>query len=67
MARTAVFSRSELDSRADVSYRVVYPWQGRSDEWSGTIRRDPADRPVLTVAAFSCGHRHRLPATPHGP
>ncbi len=54
MARTAVFRVADGSSAGDTPYRVIYPWQGGTAEWAGTIRREPVDRDGLVVAAFSC-------------
>ncbi|MFO0948508.1 MAG: alkaline phosphatase D family protein [Planctomycetota bacterium] len=61
-ARTATFRMESWDASKDTDYRLVYPVRftdGSSldHEWTGVIRRDPVDQPVLTVADISCnGH-----------
>ena len=61
-ARTATFRIEPWDDCADVPYRLRYALKDRDGEttdheWTGTVRRDPVDRPVLTVADVSCnGH-----------
>lgn len=49
MARTATFRLPGWDDTRDTAYRVVY--QGH--EFTGTVRRDPRDKPAITVAAFT--------------
>jgi hypothetical protein len=49
---TATFHVDPWDSARSVRYRVRY-----GDDWfEGTIRRDPAPRGRLTVAAFTCNN-----------
>ncbi len=48
-ARTATFRVADWDDSADTPYRVVY--EGHA--WGGTVRKDPADKPEITVAAFT--------------
>jgi len=61
-ARTATFRIEHWQSNADLPYRLRYDLRAREDndathEWTGTIRRDPANERVLTVADVSCnGH-----------
>lgn len=67
-ARTATFRVNDWDATRDQNYRVVYSLRSRSGqetrgEWSGTIRRDPVDQPVLTVADVSCNIHDAFPNT----
>ncbi len=61
-ARTATFRVEGWDASTEVPYRLLYALvssDGTSidHEWSGIVRRDPADEDVLTVADVSCnGH-----------
>jgi len=61
-ARTATFRVDDWDASADIPYRVTYALANKQGEatthhWPGTIRRDPAEHDVLTVADVSCnGH-----------
>jgi alkaline phosphatase D len=65
-ARTATFRVAQWDDRNDVPYRLAYTLRfrtGRSDEhfWDGTVRRDPVDKPVVTVADVSCNTHQAFP------
>jgi alkaline phosphatase D len=65
-ARTASFRIPKWNDRADVPYRVAYTHtfrNGRSEErfWEGTVRRDPVDKPVITVADVSCNTHQAFP------
>ena len=48
-ARAATFRVADWDDSADTPYRVVY--EGHA--WGGTVRKDPADKPEIVVAAFT--------------
>ncbi len=57
-ARTARFRVPEWDDTRDTPYRVIYEMPdgaGRTvrHAYTGTIRRDPVDKPELIVAAFT--------------
>lgn len=65
-ARTATFRVENWDGKRHVPYRLAYSltYSGRDPEehyWSGTIRRDPVDQPVLTVADISCNIHAAFP------
>jgi phosphodiesterase/alkaline phosphatase D-like protein len=65
-ARTASFSVARWDDRKDVPYQLAYTLRftkGRSEEhfWTGTVRRDPKDQPVITVADVSCNIHQAFP------
>lgn len=65
-ARTAMFRVEKWDATRDVPYRLAYALStddGASSEhyWPGTIRRDPVDQPVLTVANVSCNIHEAFP------
>jgi hypothetical protein len=65
-ARTATFRVEKWDATRDVPYRLAYALvtsSGKSTEhhWTGTIRRDPVDQPVLTVADISCNIHEAFP------
>lgn len=64
-ARTATFRIPNWVSSQDVSYRVAYTLRQREAErehfWEGTIRRDPVDQPILTVADISCNIHAAFP------
>jgi alkaline phosphatase D len=65
-ARTATFRVAQWDDRNDVPYRLAYTSRfrtGRSDEhfWDGTVRRDPVDKPVVTVGDVSCNTHQAFP------
>jgi alkaline phosphatase D len=65
-ARTASFRVEGWDATKDVPYRLVYSLKSsdgpaRDHEWPGTIRRDPVDQPVVTVADVSCNVHSAFP------
>ena len=65
-ARTAAFRIPKWNDRRDVPYRLAYTLNfrnGRSEEhfWDGTVRRDPVDKPVITVADVSCNTHQAFP------
>lgn len=65
-ARTATFRVDDWNDSADVPYRLVYGQRfadgtQQNAEWTGTIRRDPVDLPVLTVADISCNIHAAFP------
>lgn len=67
-ARTATFRLPDWDAGRDVPYRLVYELRRRDatatdHTWSGTIRREPVDRPVLIVADISCNIHTAFPNT----
>jgi hypothetical protein len=56
---TAPFRVPNWDSGQDVPYRVVYPLKAADGQvqpytWSGTVKRDPADKETVVLAALSC-------------
>src|SRR5690606_27936204 len=67
-ARTATFRIENWDASKDVPYRLVYDESPNATDgtqpagvWTGTIRRDPVDKPVLTVADISCNIHAAFP------
>jgi alkaline phosphatase D len=65
-ARTASFRIPKWNDREDVPYRLAYTLtfrDGRSEEhfWDGTVRRDPLDKSVITVADVSCNTHQAFP------
>lgn len=67
-ARTATFRVPNWNDREDLRYRLVYrllmtDGTSREGTWSGTIRRDPVDAHVLTVADISCNAHYAFPNT----
>lgn len=65
-ARTATFRVASWDDTKDVPYRLVYTLASADGkeheyEWTGTVRRDPVDRPVLTVGDVSCNTHAAFP------
>ncbi len=67
-ARTATFRLENWDDKADVMYRVAYTMtsaSGTTQEryWAGTVRRDPVEQPMLTVADVSCNFHAAFPNT----
>lgn len=65
LTRLAAFRIDNWDAKADVPYRVVYELKTRDGkeraEWSGTIRKEPLDKPTLTVADLSCNIHSAFP------
>src|SRR5262245_27104790 len=66
VGRTATFRIEKWDNARDVAYRLAYTLKqadGASSEhyWTGTIRRDPVEQPVLTVADVSCNTHEAFP------
>jgi alkaline phosphatase D len=58
MSRTATFRFENWNKGTDIPYRVLYSWSPDSkkpSDWSysGTIRHDPVDKELITVAAFT--------------
>ena len=65
-ARTATFRIPNWNGRTDTPYRLAYTLtfrNGRSEEhvWDGTVRRDPEDKPVITVGDVSCNTHQAFP------
>lgn len=67
-ARTATFRVEKWDATKDVSYRLAYTLKSAAGDaqhfWTGTIRRDPVHKPVLTVADVSCNIHSIFPNVP---
>jgi alkaline phosphatase D len=64
--RTATFRVAKWDDKNDVPYRLAYTVVSRDGQkqdhfWTGTVRRDPVDKPVLTVADVSCNIHAAFP------
>lgn len=65
-ARLAVFRLTGWDASRDRDYRLVYDLKARDGrteehEWTGRIRRDPVDQPVITVGDVSCNTHEAFP------
>jgi len=65
-ARTATFRVAGWNARRDCPYRLAYTLRstdGTTEDhhWAGTVRRDPIDAPVLTVADVSCNAHFAFP------
>lgn len=64
-ARTATFRLDDWNASSDVPYVVEYPLKSMhgetTDQYRGTIRREPLDKPVLTVADVSCNIHAAFP------
>ena len=61
---TAPFRAEPWDATRDTPYRVVYDLEQadgttKAYAWSGTVRHDPVDQDVVTVAAFTGNHNVR--------
>lgn len=67
-ARTATFRVAKWDDTKDEAYRVSYRLKSKSGStehhWPGTIRRDPVDKPELSVADLSCNIHSIFPNVP---
>lgn len=68
MGYTATFRVSGWDAAKSVAYRVVYRLPAVDETfaecvWEGTIRKDPADKPVFVIAAFT-GNRNTAQPEP---
>lgn len=68
LARNVLFRVGAWSDREDVPYRIVYlerTTDGKSTEHvlAGTVRRDPIDRAVLSVADISCNAHYTFPNT----
>lgn len=50
----ASFRVPKWDASKNVPFRVRYSMNGRDHFRTGTIRRDPVDKPTIVVAGFSC-------------
>ncbi len=50
LSRTATFRATGWDDTRDHAYRVDYA----GGAWSGTIRKDPKEKPKIVVAGISC-------------
>lgn len=67
-SRTATFRIEDWNPKEDKEYKVVYEFidlSGREivHEYSGTIRKDPVDRP-LQMGAMTCQYHTGFPYTP---
>lgn len=65
-SRTALFRIGDWDDTRDTPYRLAYTLRradgaGTEHFLEGTIRRDPVDRDVLTVADISCNAHFAFP------
>ncbi len=65
-ACTATFRIADWNDTQDTPYRLVYTQkyqsgETRDDEWKGTVRRDPVDQDVVTVADVSCNIHAAFP------
>ena len=65
-ARTASFRIPKWNDRGAVPYRLAYTQTfktGPSEEhyWEGTVRRDPVDKPIVTVADVCCNTHQAFP------
>ncbi len=63
-AYVALFRVYDWDASQDHPYRVVYHLTQRDGTerpytWAGTIRRDPVDQDVITIAGFTGNHNTR--------
>ena len=67
-ARTATFRVEDWNDTRDVPYRLAYSLtttdgRRREHDWTGTVRRDPVDQDVLSVADISCNGHSAFPNT----
>jgi phosphodiesterase/alkaline phosphatase D-like protein len=66
-ARTATFRFDQWTATNDVPYRLEYEFKSRDQStthtWTGTIRREPLDKPAFSVADISCNIHSAFPNT----
>ena len=65
-SRTATFRIADWKDKRDVPYRLAYATRRKSGKnsethWAGTVRRDPVDKPNLSVADVSCNFHTAFP------
>jgi hypothetical protein len=65
-SRTVIFRVEGWDDTKDIPYRLSYTLkhadgQAEDHHWTGTVRRDPVDRPVVTVGDVSCNTHAAFP------
>lgn len=68
MSLTATFKVDVSDKPGDIPYRVVYTWlpdgkEELTDYYAGTIRKDPVDKEIIKVAAFTGNNDLGFPNT----
>lgn len=62
MARTAVFAFDLPSATGAFDYRVRFPWQGKTSEWSGRLIEDPTQSGTpLKVVLMSCDAGYAFP------
>lgn len=72
-SRTATFRIPNWNDEQDIPYRLIYVQKHRSGDkaketpftWTGTIRKDPVDQEVVTVADVSCNIHSAFPNAPY--
>jgi len=69
-ARIAAWRIPGWDATKDVPYRLAYALaftDGRKEEhyWTGTVRADPVNQPVISVADISCNIHTAFPNAPY--
>ncbi len=69
-ARTATFRIEHWDATKDHAYRLGYALKfadgsEKQHHYEGTIRRDPVDQEVLSIADISCNIHTAFPNTPY--
>src|SRR5918993_604476 len=62
----SMFRIPRWNDRNDVPYRLAYALafrNGRTEDhfWEGTVRRDPVNKPVITVGDASCNTHQGFP------
>lgn len=65
-ARTTTFRIENWDADREVPYRLAYTettayGAAQDHYWTGTIRRDPVDQPIISVADISCNIHSAFP------
>src|SRR6185369_3901245 len=60
LSRTANFRLPRWNSAEDMPFRVSYRMDG-DYFWEGTVRRDPVDKPSISVAVLSCLNDYGFP------
>ena len=69
LARTATFDISEWDAAQDLPYRLSYTLKSRAGSrlchYEGTVRHDPVNLDVFSVADISCNIHTAFPNAPY--
>jgi alkaline phosphatase D len=63
LSRTASFRMTGWNDGEDTPYRIRYSLDGREHNFTGTVRRDPKDKPKLLIGALTCNNDFGFPHT----